>query len=366
MLRHFAGRRFGRVSYRKISVHAVLMVALLLAGGCSTAPLRLSRTISLPGVGGTHDTASIEGRFDHFGYDSVTHRLFIAAVANGSLEIVGLDEGRRLKSISGLNHPQGVAVAANTSQVIVACGEEGAIRAYDVRTLEEKGKVEVGEDTDNVRFVNGYIFVGYGSETAGAIATVDPLSLKKISEMPLKAHPESFQLTPDGQRVYVNIPWAKRADVDGSIVAGDLKSGSVKSTWTLAQTARNFPMALDVEHHRLFVVSRKPAKLMCLDTETGNVLGQIACVDDSDDIYRDPVTGRIIVIGGGKIEGSDTVGAIDLFSVGNDGKLEHLYTMPTAEHARTGYFASDRRAVYIAVPQRDHHDAELREYLLSK
>ena len=179
----------------------------------------------MPGVGGTNDTASIPGRFDHFAYDPATHRLFVAAVANGSLEVIDLDKGERIKSISGLGHPQGVTVAGTNNIVVVACGSEGAIRAYDTRTLAEKGKCEIGEDADNVRFANGYIFVGYGSETAGAIATVDPKTLTKISEMPLKAHPESFQIDPDGRHVYVNIPWASRADVDGSVIAGDLQSG---------------------------------------------------------------------------------------------------------------------------------------------
>lgn len=304
------------------------------------------------------------GRFDHFAYDPVTHRLFVAAVANGSLEVIDLDTGTRVKSIAGLGHPQGIAIAPGTGQAIVACGSEGTIRAFDTRTLEEKGKAHVGDDPDNVRSVGGYLYVGYGSETSGAIATIDPATLRVLAEVPLKAHPESFQLTPDATRVFVNIPWAKRAEVDGSIVAGDVRSGKVESTWTLAQTARNFPMALDAARHRVFVASRKPAKLFCLDMETGKIVSESPCAADSDDIFRDPKTGRIIVIGGGDRDQPAGNGQIDVFTVGARGQLTLVATTPTAPRARTGFLIADRRAVYVAVPHRDGHEAEVREYVL--
>jgi len=326
--------------------------------------LRLTRTIPLPGVGGDGGSSGMPGRFDHFAYDAGTHRLFVAAVANGSLEVIDLDKAVRVKSIGGLGHPQGVAVAATIGLAIVACGSEGAIRAYDTQTLEEKGRLEIGEDPDNVRFVAGHLYVGYGPETAGAIVTIDPKPLRRISEMPLKAHPESFQLTPDGRRVFVNIPWSKRSDIDGSVVAGDLEAGKVESTWTLAQTARNFPMALDVEREHVFVASRKPAKLVCLNSKTGQVISEAPCAPDSDDIYRDPNTGHLIVIGGGDREKPGSDGAIDVFSVGGIGKLDRIATVTTAPMARTGYFSADRRAVYVAVPAKDGRDAEIREYTL--
>lgn len=350
----------------EVILRAVLCAVALPVSSLAAPSFHLARVVPLPGVEGNGGSAGIEGRFDHFTYDSETHRLFIAAVANGSLEVVDLEKGERVKSIKGLGGPQGVAIAPASGRVIVACGSEGAIHAFDTRTLVEKGKAQIGEDPDNVRFVNGLIYVGYGSETVGAVATIDPVTLKRISEVPLKAHPESFQLTPDGKRVYVNIPWAKRADVDGGVVAADLDAGKVTSTWTLAQTARNFPMVLDVEHHRVFVASRKPPKLMCLNTENGDVVSQTTCVEDSDDMYRDPKTNQIIVIGGGDREVSESNGAIELYAVDKRGKLAKVAAISTAPHARTGGFVPQRRAVYVAVPKHQSHEAELREYILSE
>ena len=46
--------------------------------------------------------------------------------------------------------------------------------------------------------------------------------------------------------------------------------------------------------------------------------------------------------------------------------METLSTTPTAPHTRTGLFVSSRRTLYLAVPQRDGRDPEIREYRLDR
>jgi len=55
-------------------------------------PLRLEQTISMPNV---------KGRIDHMDVDVKGKRLFVAGLENGSVEVVDLQAGRWLKSISG-------------------------------------------------------------------------------------------------------------------------------------------------------------------------------------------------------------------------------------------------------------------------
>ncbi len=59
---------------------------------------------------------------------------------------------------------------------------------------------------------------GYGS---GALAIIDPASRTKIAEIPLKAHPEGFQIDDTGRRIFVNVPDA------GEIAVIDLAAGEV-------------------------------------------------------------------------------------------------------------------------------------------
>jgi DNA-binding beta-propeller fold protein YncE len=350
--------------------------ALASQAGLSAAPDSslpvLARTIPLPGVAGPLERSGITGRLDHLAYDDATHRLFLAAVAQGSLLVIDLDKGALIKSIGGLPHAQGVAVAPALGRVYVASGGDGMIRSYDTRTLEQRGSVFAVEDADNMRFDarGGRVWVGGGSSTAGAVISFDPAALVKVAKISIPSHAESFQLDPTSSRMFVNIPGAKTADNDGTVVVLDREKGTTLATWTLAGAARNFPMALDAAHGRMFVVSRKPPRLAALDASTGAVLAAAPCVADCDDAYFDVKTNRVFVIGGGRrVEDGigepvdrDQPGSLEVFAVGDGNSLSRIASLPLPPHARTGLFIPARRAIYIAMPVQDGKAAELREY----
>src|SRR4051794_22651965 len=69
-------------------------------GSWAVEPLHFVETISLPGV---------EGRIDHMALDTAGERLFVAALGNNTVEVVGLAAHKVVHSIRGLREPQGVA-----------------------------------------------------------------------------------------------------------------------------------------------------------------------------------------------------------------------------------------------------------------
>lgn len=368
-----------------------LMLSATPAGGSTggvgrpPAGLTPARTFPLRGVRGPADTTRFVGRIDHLAYDRGTGRLFVAALANNSVEVIDLDKGERIRSITGLKKPQGIAIATSAGQAVVACGGDDSVHAFDTRTLEEKATAAAGENADNVRYDvrADRLYIGYGKETPGALMVFDPRTLKKVGEVPLPKRPESFQLDPAGGRVFANMPGAKRADTDGVVVAVDRAGAKVLWSTTLERTARNFPLAYDATHDRLFLASRKPSKLIAIDAKTGRTISEVPCVPDSDDLFHDARTNRVIVIGGGtryddgslapatQAAGGDTKArggedaAVDVFRVGPKGELTRIASIGTAPHARTGLFVADRRAVYVAVPPQGNRDSEIREYKLA-
>lgn len=344
--------------------------------GSRPANPTLARTIILEGVRGTSDTSGIAGRIDHLAYDPATQRLFVAALGNSTLEVLDLDKGQRVKSIANLKKPQGIAVVAATGLAVVACGGDNTVHAFDTQTLKEKATATAGENADNIRYDAraGRLYTGCGKESPGSFMVYDARTLNKTGEVLLPKRPESFQLDPAGSRIFANMPGPKRADTNGFVIAVDRNTGKTVWTTTLERTARNFPMAYDAAHDRLFIACRKPAKIMALDAKTGKVISEAACVADSDDLFYDAKTGRIIVIGGGTrpdaastsrpaTGGEDA--AIDVFEVDEHAKLTKIGSVRTARFARTGLFVPDRRAVYLAVPPLDGRDAEIREYKVS-
>lgn len=324
----------------------VLLACLLAATrACAGPGPVLGRSIEMPGV---------SGRIDHLAYDPKTERLYVAALGNGSLEAIDLTRGERIKSVGGLREPQGVVFVPSMRRVVVACGGDGTVRAFDAETLEEIAKVGVGDDADNERLdADGTtIVVGYGG---GALAFLDGATLRKKGEIRLSGHPESFQLDPGAPRIFVNVPGD--APGGGRIEVADRAGRAVTATWKLSEAGRNYPMALDAAHERLYVGCRRPARLLVLDCNSGKVVASPECVGDADDVFLDALTGRVLVVGGD--------GAIDVFEAREPGGFGRVASVKTAPGARTGLLAPERRALFVAVPRRPGHEAEIREYALA-
>src|SRR6266700_6699196 len=72
--------------------------------------------------------AKVEGRMDHLGVDVKGQRLFATAFDNRTLEVIDLKTGRQIRSITGLNEPQGAYYDPATNRLFVACGGDGTVK----------------------------------------------------------------------------------------------------------------------------------------------------------------------------------------------------------------------------------------------
>jgi DNA-binding beta-propeller fold protein YncE len=212
---------------------AILLAASLVWPAATSAqtassPLILETKIPLGQVG---------GRIDHLGIDLTRQRLFVAELGNNSLGVVDLAAGKVLSRIAGLAEPQGVAYVPSSDSVFVANAGDGSVRVLRGEDLNPIGRIELGDDADNVRVdaARNRVLVGYGK---GALAAIDPVSLSKTADIRLKAHPEGFQIDETRTQVFVNVPDAH------AIVVVDLAVGSTQSLPT-QEGGSNFPMAID-------------------------------------------------------------------------------------------------------------------------
>lgn len=294
--------------------------------------LHLETKISLPGV---------KGRIDHLTYDAAGHRVFIAALGNNTVEVVDLPGKTRVHTITGLHEPQGVLYLPSLQRLVVANGGDGSCVFFNGKNYTEAGRIALGDDADNVRYnaMSKQVCVGYGN---GAIAVIDPEQIKKAADIPLKGHPESFQLTSAG-RLLVNVPDA------GSVIAADLNTAKVTDTWRNNGASANFPMALDEKGNRLFIVYRHPAQVQMQDMRTGQTLQSMSCVGDADDVFYSAKDSLLFVSGG--------QGFIDVFR--KDTLINHI---PTRKGARTSLWLPEERQLLLAVPARGSEEAALWVY----
>src|SRR5439155_25467449 len=177
------------------------------------------------------------------------------------------------------------------SVIAVANGEDETVRFFGAKSFRAADVLDFESDADNLRYdaTNQRLFVGSGS---GAIGVMDATGKKRLGDIKLAAHPESFQLETKGKRIFVNVPEA------GHVAVIDREKSAVVATWPLKAASANFPMALDETNHRLFIGCRKPARLLVLNTEAGATIKSIDVAGDTDDVFYDTVAKRIYVSGG--------------------------------------------------------------------
>ena len=239
-----------------------------------------------------------------------------------------LADGKVTHRISGLKEPQGIGYDPKSDLVIVASGGDGTLRSYSGRDFTPRGVLALGDDADNLRIDprNGHVIVGYGS---GALAIIDPQTMRKLKEIPLAGHPESFRLS--GSHVFINVPDA------GQIVVADLDSAKVVKTWK-PKFSSNFPMILD-DSGDVGVVFRGQSKLTLLDAGSGAVIASADTCGDADDLFFDDMRKYFYVsCGSGAVEvmGRDQAG------------LHILSRIPTSQGARTSLFVPELNRLFVA------------------
>ena len=129
----------------------------LLATGQASPVLVLKTRIALPNV---------KGRMDHMGVDVNGQRLFAAAFDNHTLEIIDLQAGKQLHTITDLNNPQSAFYDTSTNRLFVPCGGDGTVKIFDGTTFQLLQTVKLSADADNSRYDarRKRVLVGYGGE----------------------------------------------------------------------------------------------------------------------------------------------------------------------------------------------------------
>jgi YVTN family beta-propeller protein len=318
-------------------VFVILFASTLLTWGQASQPLRLEKTIELP---------EVQGRIDHLSVDVKGQRLFVSALGNNTVEVIDIKAGKRVKTISGLQEPQGVLYVPATDRLYVANAKDGSVRIFDGSSYAPLKTLDYSDDADNLRYDSGHkrIYVGYGS---GALGEIDDEG-SKAGEIKLDAHPESFQLEKDSPWIYVNLPKSRK------IAVLDREKRAIIATWPIGMALANYPMALDQADHRLFVMTRFPARLLVFDSNTGKTVQHLPAIGDCDDVFYDQSRKRIYAIGG--------EGGISVFEQRDPDHYNESARITTVKGARTGSFSPELDRLFLAVRRQGAQAAEVRVF----
>jgi len=305
--------------------------------------LRLVQTISMPNV---------KGRIDHMEVDLESKRLFIAAVENGSMEVVDLGAGKWTRSVPGFKTPTEMSYVPELNKVFVASRDDGMVRVFrgDSLDLIDSVKLELGVNRIVYDPARKYLYVGYGAKLAGfdygRVGIIDARSNKLLGDMVVEAHPSQILLDNAAHRIVVAVWELGRIDVF------DARDRQVVLTWTTG--GQSGAMALDQTHHRLFVATRNAPQMMIVyDSESGQEVARLPADGRMNGVYYDGWHKRIYVTCGRDLP----AGFIFVYEQKDADHYEFIGKVPTGPGAGTSFWVPQLNRFYVAVPAAEKQEA---------
>jgi DNA-binding beta-propeller fold protein YncE len=331
---------------RKIFVILALAPALTMQSPVQEkAPLRLVQTVSVPGLA---------RKWDHFGVNLKGHRLFVTSEDEPAVEVFDLQTNKHLRSLTAFKEPHNVLPFPEMNKIYVVDGEASEIKILDYESYKLIGQIQLTIDSDPIAYdpETKYLYIVNGGREAKTpcclVSVVDTATDKKLADMKLESNRlESMSLEKSGPRLFVNMTGVN------SIGVVDRQKRAIVQTWPITAAQENVPIQFDESTHRLFVATRKPSKLVVVNSDTGKEVTSLAVADYVDDLAYDAAHHRLYVPGGGG-QGAVTV-------VEQQGAEDYrvVATVPTKPGAKTARLVPELNRYYVGVPAKDKQEAQI-------
>lgn len=308
------------------------------AAAATPAPLKLTATTNFPGYAGD---------FDHFAIDTKDGRLFLAGEEYHELEVLDLASGKTIQRLSGYGAPHSMLYMPDANEMLVIDGEKPS-PVLDAATLKVKRSYKLPAGADSAAYDGStkHLWVVTGGKDVpqkdSNLIELDPVTGKIVKSVHFDAdHVEALAVEQNGPNLYINV-------TDKNYLAVvDKAAGKVVKQWKIKEAEQNAPLAMDEKTHRLFVVTRKPGKLVILNADTGATVAVFKAPERTDQVTWDPDNRRIYVTGG---EGYTSVVEQD-----DADHYREVAQVKTAPGAKTAILDSDHKRLWIAASPGDTH-----------
>jgi len=313
------------------------------------APLKLVETIPLPGL---HD-----GDFDHFAPDVDGHRLFLTGEENDKVLVLDTTSNTLIHTIEDTKAPHAILYRQDLKKLFVVEGDASAVKVYDSDSYKLVGEIKVTVDADSIAYdpATNYLYVVNGGREAhtpySLISVIDTNTSTKLRDIKINSnHIEAIVLEKSGPRMFLNITG------ENAVGVLDRNKTALSATWRLpAGDTQNVAMALDEANHRLFVITRKPGKLIVLDSDSGKVIADLPAVGFVDDMSYDAKLKRLYLAGDQFVE---------VFEQKDPDHYSLLARIPGGFRAKTATLVPELNRYYLAVPHHEKNEAEVRVYVV--
>lgn len=297
----------------------------------ANAPLRLADSVELP---------SYTGDFDHFAIDRKDGRVFLAGEESAELEVFDLNSGKIIQRLKGFGVPHSVLYMPDSGEVLVIDGDKPS-QVFDAATLKLKRSYTLPKGADSVGFDSStkHLWVVTGGKDVpqkdSNLIELDPATGKVLKSVHFDAdHVEAMAVEQHGPDLFVNV-----TDKNDLVVV-DKASGKVVKQIPIKEAEQNAPIAMDEPDHRLFVVTRKPGKLIVLNADNGQTVAVFQAPERTDEVVWDPDNRRIYVAGG--------QGYISVVQQDGPDKYREIARVQSLPGAKTEILDSNNKRLWVA------------------
>ena len=312
------------------------------------SPLRLVQTVPVPGV---------ERKWDHFGVDLSGNRLFVSSEEEAAVEVFDLKTNKHLHTLADYKETHNVLPLPDLKKLLVIDGGASEITVLDYTSYKVTGHIGLSIDADPIAYDSAkkLLYIVNGGRAAKTpyclVSVVDVAGEKTLADLKLDTNRlESMALEKSGNRLFVNMTGANEIGVI------DRDKRAVVQTWPITAAKENVPMQYDEANHRLFVVTRKPSKLVVVNTDTGKEVTSVTTNDGVDDLAFDPGQHRLYAFAGAG------GGAINVITQRDADTYEVTATVPTKPGAKTGKLVPELHRLYVGVPSKEKQGAQILVY----
>ena len=222
--------------------------------------------------------------------------LFVTNASTGAVYRVALQDGRLpaaadVSELPSEGQSHGVVIDPTSRLAYVTRSEVDVVAVFDPGTLRMVNRIRVAADPDALAYDarNKLFYVASGDSNVGSV--IDPQRQAMVDTIPLGGRPEFVVFDPDKGVLYQNIE-----DHD-SIEVLDLGKRTRVDHWSISPCQAPTGMALDSQHHRLFVGCKDNGLLAIVDIEARRVRETVPIAKGVDSVAFDPELQRIYTTG---------------------------------------------------------------------
>jgi outer membrane protein assembly factor BamB len=221
-----------------------------------------------------------DGGWDYLTLEPKSHRLFISRADH--VMVVDTEKLTQIGEIPKTMGIHGIALATDEDRGFTSNGRQNTVTTFDLTNLKILHETPTGTHPDAILYddFSKRVFTFNGGSNDATAISVD--GEKVVGTVALGGRPE-FAATDGKGKVYVNL------EDKSELVEFDPKTLKVNDHWKLAPCEEPTGLAIDREHHRLFVGCGN--KMMAVvNGENGKVVTTLPIGEGVDATAFDPET----------------------------------------------------------------------------